>query len=48
MVISVCRTYIKMHSRDFPSGPVVKNPPAIAADMSSIPGPGKSHMLQRN
>ena len=48
MVQSVCRTYIKMHSRDFPSGPVVKDPPAIAGYMSSIPGPGKSHMPRRN
>ena len=27
---------------DFPSGPVVKNPPAKAGDMGSIPGPGGS------
>ena len=29
---------------DFPSGPVVKNPPANAGDTGSIPGPGRSHM----
>ena len=31
---------------DFPSGPVVKNLPANAGDMGSIPGPGNSLMLQ--
>ena len=30
----------------FPGGPVVKNPPANAGDMGSIPCPGKSHMLR--
>ena len=29
---------------DFPGGAVVKNPPANAGDMGSIPGPGGSHM----
>ena len=33
---------------DFPGGPVVKNPPTNAGDMSSIPGPGIFHMLQSN
>ena len=28
----------------FPSSPVVKNPPANAGDMGSIPGPGKFHI----
>ena len=32
--------------RDFPSGTVVKNPPANAGDMGSIPDPGRSHMPQ--
>ena len=31
--------------RGFPGGAVVKNPPANAGDMGSIPGPGRSHML---
>ena len=31
---------------DFPGGAVVKNPPANARDMGSIPGPGRCHMLQ--
>ena len=30
---------------DFPGGPVVKNPPASAGDMGSIPGPGRFHRL---
>ena len=30
--------------KDFPGGPVVKNPPANAGDMGSIPGLGESHM----
>ena len=33
-------------SLDFPGGPVVKNPPAKAEDMGSIPAPGRSHMLR--
>ena len=31
---------------DFPGGSAVKNPPANAGDISSIPDPGISHMLQ--
>ena len=27
-----------MRQRDFPGGPVVKNPPSNAGDMGSIPG----------
>ena len=34
--------------RDFPGGAVVKNQPANAGDMGSIPGPGRSHMLWSN
>ena len=37
---------LKTQYRDFPGGTVVKNPPANARDMGSIPGPGRSHMLQ--
>ena len=33
---------------DFPGGTVVKNPPANAGDMGSVPDPGRSHMLQSN
>jgi len=32
----------------FPGGSVVRNLPAIAGDMGSIPSPGRSHMLQIN
>ena len=32
----------------FPGGAVVKNPPANAGDTGSIPGLGRSHMLQSN
>ena len=28
---------------DFPGGPVIKNLPANAGDMGSIPGPGRLH-----
>ena len=38
----------RRHLRDFPSGAVVKNPPANAGDAGSIPGPGRSHMLWSN
>ena len=34
--------------RDFPGGAVVKNPPANARNMGSIPGPGRAHMPQSN
>ena len=30
--------------KGFPGGSVVKNPPANAGDMGSIPGLGRSHM----
>ena len=33
-------------ARDFPGGPVVKNPPASTGDTGSIPGPGRSHIPQ--
>ena len=33
---------------DFPGGTVVKNMPANAGDMGSIPGLGRSHMLRSN
>ena len=35
-------------ARDLPGGPVAKNPPANAVDTASIPGSGRSHMLQGN
>ena len=39
---------VKTNEQDFPGGSVVKNPPANARDMGSIPDPGRSHMLQSN
>ena len=33
---------------DFLGDPAVKNPPANAGDMGSIPGPGRPHMLRDN
>ena len=40
------RTETKMEA--FRGGPVLKNPPANAGDVGSIPGPGRFHMLQGN
>ena len=37
-----------MPDQDFPGGAVVKSPPANAGDTGSIPGSGRSHMLQSN
>ena len=34
--------------RDFPGGAAVKNPPANAGNMGSIPGLGRSHMPRSN
>ena len=34
--------------QDFPGGLVVKDAPANAWDMGSIPGPGRFHLLQSN
>ena len=36
----------KIHKTDFPGGSEVKNLPCNARDTSSIPGPGRSHMLK--
>ena len=38
----------KKKLRDFPGGTVVKNPPANAGNMGSIPGLGRSHMPWSN
>ena len=37
-----------MVHQGLPGGPMVKNPPANAGDMGSIPGLGRSHMLRSN
>ena len=39
---------VKTNEQDFPGGSVVKNPPANARDMGSIPDPGGFHMLRSN
>ena len=41
-------TFQETHPWDFPGGAVVKNLPANAGDMGSIPGPGRSHMPWSN
>ena len=38
--------FVKREVRGFPDGSVVKNPPANAGDIGSIPCPGRSHMPQ--
>ena len=38
----------KLYLCDFPGGAVVKNLPANAGDMGSIPGLGRSHMPRSN
>ena len=40
--------HVKIKMKSFPGGAVVINPRANAGDMSSSPGPGRSHMLQSN
>ena len=51
---SVAKTLIekkkiwKEFREDFPGGSVVKNLPADAGDMVSIPGPGRRHTPQTN
>ena len=39
---------IKNKSQGFPGGSVVKNQPANAGDMGSIPDPGRSHKSRSN
>ena len=39
---------IKQQQQGFPGGSVVKNSPANAGDMGSIPDPGSSHVLRSN
>ena len=46
---TILQSYSNQNSMvGFPGGTVVKNPPANAGDTGSIPGPGRSHMLQSN
>ena len=44
MNLNIKNKTIKKWAEGFPGGPVVKNPPANAADMGSVPGQGMSHM----
>ena len=37
---------VKRGEKDFPGGPVVKNPPCHAGDANSIPGQGRVHTPQ--
>ena len=39
---------LKINTRDFPGGALVKHPPANAGHTGSSPGPGRSHMLRSN
>ena len=39
---------LRMRTLDFPSSPVVKNLPANAGDMGSIPGLGRFHVPHTN
>ena len=39
---------VKKAALDFPGRAVVKNPPANAGEMGSIPGPGRSHVPRSN
>ena len=41
-------TQSKNGQKGFPGGSVVKNPPANAGDMGSIPGPGSSYIPRSN
>ena len=40
--------YVLKGHKDFPGGPVVKNPPTNAGDTDLTPGLRRSHMLQSN
>ena len=42
------RKCLKMYTRDFPGGAVVKNLPANAGDTGSIPGTGRPNIPQSN
>ena len=37
-------SFLRKNVKNFPGGPMVKDLPANAGDMSSIPGPGRSYM----
>ena len=39
---------LKTSDQDYPSGSMVKDPPANAGDMGLIPDSGRSHMSQNS
>ena len=47
-ILKISKSSVESHLQDFRGGAVVKNPPANAGDMDSIPGPGRSHMPLSN
>ena len=47
-IIFLMHICIEKRGQGFPGGAVVKNLPANAGDMGSIPGPGRSHMPWSN
>ena len=42
------RSFLKSYELDLPGSQVVKDPPANAGDMGSIPGQGRFHLPQIN
>ena len=48
LYVNALLTYLRKMNKDFPGGPVVKNLPAIAEDMDSVPSLGTSHTPQRS
>ena len=46
--VCVILVHVYEEIKGFPSGSVVKNSPVKAGDMGSIPGMGRSYMLQSN
>ena len=45
MNVSISHSLLQIKETDFPGSPVVKNPPANAGDMGSIPG-GRFHTFR--
>ena len=45
---NLCQSHQEYIMEGFPGGAVVENLPANAGDTGSSPGPGRSHMPQRN
>ena len=47
-MVEFSATFENLKNGDFPGGTVVKNSPANAGGMGSIPGPGRSYMPWSN